>query len=269
MNQGDGTADSEALSGPGVSDAIHLVHRRRGWIWTAVGSIVAWLVTLGLLGGLAPNAAGVLLTVVGLLVVVLTVLAIVGVVMTVIDTVRLRRSHPGIRAATTHHFARHPARSHPYRYPPRHRFSWIFAWAMMLSVFGLGIAALPALVDGIAYLAGAEPTTTFTPVSYSQDCGRSGCSTVTDGFISNGTGVTWPDQVPVGQPFTVHEPLWNWGFGTGLIDSDWSAIGSLFAGVLFDSGAVFIGYAMVKVGRNWVRHRRHMAELTGAGTLSG
>jgi hypothetical protein len=197
----------------------------------------------------------------------LTVLAIVGVVAAVTDTVRLRqlhRSHPEVRAATKSHFASRPAYAHPYRYPPRHRLSWIFAWAVMLLWFGLGIASLPALVNGIAYFAGAEPTTTFMPVSYSQECGRSGCSTVTDGFLSNGTNVTWPGQVPVGQPFTVHEPVWNWGFGTMLIDGAGTGIGAILAGVAFDGGSVFIGYGMVKLGLNWVRHRRQTAAVPDA-----
>src|SRR5581483_12051732 len=100
---------------------------------------------------------------------------------------------------------------------------------------------VPALVDGVAYLAGAETTATFVPTSYGQICGRGGCSNVTNGYLGTGSSAapaTWPHQVPLGQPFTVREPLWNWGFGAVLIDGDGSAIAYIVLGVLLGGFSV-------------------------------
>jgi len=54
---------------------------------------------------------------------------------------------------------------------------------------------LPGQVDVVAYLAGAGHQDTLIPVSYSQVCGKAGCSTVTDGILAgSGADVTWPLQ---------------------------------------------------------------------------
>jgi hypothetical protein len=45
-------------SDPEVAATVRLLHRRRGWAWTTVISVVAWLTACGLLGSLAPNASG-------------------------------------------------------------------------------------------------------------------------------------------------------------------------------------------------------------------
>jgi len=47
-------------------------------------------------------------------------------------------------------------------------------WVMMLILLCIGVAALPGLVDGVGYLAGAESSPTFLPLSYGQVCGRGG-----------------------------------------------------------------------------------------------
>jgi hypothetical protein len=90
----------------------------------------------------------------------------------------------------------------------------VFSWLVMAILLGLGVVALPALVDGVAYLAGAESTATFVPTSFGQMCGRGGCSTITNGYIgtgSNAAPATWPGQVPIGVPFTCGSPS-----GTGV-----------------------------------------------------
>jgi hypothetical protein len=43
----------------------------------------------------------------------------------------------------------YPVRAHAYRYPPRHRWTWVFSWLVMAILLGLGVVALPALVDGV------------------------------------------------------------------------------------------------------------------------
>jgi hypothetical protein len=144
----------------------------------------------------------------------------------------------------------------------------VFSWLVMAIVLGLGVAALPALVDGVAYLAGAENTATFVPTSYGQECARGGCSTVTNGYLgtgSNAAPATWPRQVPIGLPFTVREPVWNWGFGAQLIDGDGSAIAYIFVGVLLDGFSALILFAAYKTVRHWQQHRRQ----AGAGLAIG
>jgi hypothetical protein len=247
-------------SSPEVAATVRLLHRRRGWVWTAVGSAVAWLVTLGLLGSLDPNASGAAIAVPAIFVLLLTAVFVVAVVASIVDTVKLHRVDPDVRSQAGGHVTHYPTRSHAYRYPPRHRFTWVFAWVFMTILVGIGIAVLPGFVDGVAYLAGAESNATFVPVSYGQQCSRSGCSTVTNGYLepgsAGGTSVTWPGQVPLGQPFTVRAPLMTWGFGSGLIDGDGTAIGYIFAGVLLDGGAVLVLFAAYKLVRNWFQHRR-------------
>jgi hypothetical protein len=247
--------DSTATdSDPEVTAAVRLLHRRRGWIWATVISVVAWLTVAGLLGSLAPDASGA--AVAAIFVLLLTVVAIVGLVASVADTVRLHRSDAGVRQRAVRRTAHYPARAHAYSYPPRHRFSWVFGWITMLILLGIGVPSLPGLVNGVAYLAGAENSSTFLPLSYSQECGRGGCTTATNGVLANGFGVTWPDQVPLGHAFDVREPLWNWGYGSALIDGDGTAIGYIIAGVLLDGFAVLVLVHLVKLVSRWLRHRQ-------------
>jgi hypothetical protein len=256
-------------SDPAVAATVRLLHRRRGWAWATVLSVVAWIVACGLLGSLDPNATGVWLAVSSILILLLTAVAVVSLVAAVADTVKLRRRDPGVRKQAVRHTAHYPARAHSYSYPPRHRFTWVFSWLVMLILVGIGVAALPGLVDGVAYAAGAESTSVFMPTSYGQDCGRSGCTTITNGVLANGAAVTWPNQVPLGQAFTVHEPLWNWGFGSQLIDGDGTAAGYIFGGVLFDGFAVLVLVHLFKLARRWLRHRQLGQQMAGASWASG
>ena len=116
---------------------MRLLHRRRGWTWAAVISVVAWLTAAGLLGSLAPDGgSGAGVAVGSIFVLLLTVAAIVALVASVTDTVRLRRRDPGVRQRAAGLTAHHPARAHAYSYPPRHRFTWVRA--------GLRQAGFPA-----------------------------------------------------------------------------------------------------------------------------
>jgi hypothetical protein len=100
--------------------------------------------------------------------------------------VRVHRLDPGVRTQAAPRTVHYPVRAHAYRYPPRHRWTWVFSWLVMAILLGLGVVALPALVDGVAYLAGAESTATFVPTSLGQRCGRGGCSTITNGCLTTG-----------------------------------------------------------------------------------
>ena len=253
------STDTESDSA--VAGTVRLLHRRRGWVWTTVVSIVALLVTLGLLGSLAPNAKGAGAGVAAIFVLLLTILAVVALVASIVDTVKLHRRDGGVRAHAAARTTYHPVRAHAYHYPPKHGFTWVVGWVALLVIVGLGVATLPGLVDGAAYFAGAEQTVTFVPTAHSQSCGRSGCHTETDGYlqIPGDPSATWPSDALLGVPFQVRQPLWNWGFGSELIDGDAGAIGHIFAGALFDGASLLVIFAGYRVTRNWLRHRREAA----------
>lgn len=244
-----------------VDNTIRLLHRRRGWIWTMVISVVAWVVTVALLGALAPNAKGAGQAFAGIFVLLLTIIAVVALVASIVDTVRLHRRDTGVRSTAFERTAHHPVRTHAYRYPPRHRFTWVFGWVMLVVIVGLGIGTLPGLVDGVAYLAGAENSASFVPVSYGQSCSRSGCRTITNGYLDvpGRPAVTWQGQVPLDSPRQVRQPLWDWAYGSELITSDFGAFGDITVGFLFEVATGFTVFVAVKLMRNWLRHRRGVA----------
>jgi hypothetical protein len=252
---------------PEVAAVVRLLHRRRGWIWATVISVVAWLTAAGLLGGLDPDGSGAGAAVGTVFVLLLTVAAVVGLVASVADTVRLHRSDAGVRERARERTAHYPARAHAYSYPPRHRFTWVFGWITMLILVGIAVPVLPGLVNGVAYVAGAESSTTFLPLSYGQECGRSGCSPITNGILADGSSVNWPDRVPLGQAFAVREPVWNWGYGSGLIDGDGTATVDIVLGVVFGGLAVLVLVHLVKLVSRWLRHRRLGRQVAGSDWL--
>jgi hypothetical protein len=60
----------------------------------------------------------------------------------------------------------------------------------------------------------------------------------------------------------VREPVWRWGLGAALIDSDGIAVGAVLVSLLIDGAGVFALVFLVKLARNWRRHRR--ARVSGA-----
>jgi len=126
---------------------------------------------------------------------------------------------------------------------------------MLVAMAGIAVALLPAQVNSWAYVTGAEHQDTFHPVAYGQSCskvsrGGGGCHTVTEGYLSSsGAQVNWGSQVPLGQPFSVRDPLWAWGTGRSLTSGDGSAIPTMIAGLFFDGVALLLLYAVVVMVR--------------------
>ena len=116
------------------------------------------------------------------------------------------------------------------------------------------MALLPAEVNSWAYAVGAENQDTFNPVSYGQACNnvpRGGCHTVTEGYLSTrGADVTWGSRVPLGQPFSVRDPLWAWGTGRNLTSGDGSAIPNIVAGLFFDGVTLLLLFTLVVIVRD-------------------
>jgi hypothetical protein len=120
---------------------------------------------------------------------------------------------------------------------------------------GITVFLLPAVVNSWAYVVGAEHQDTFNPVSYAQACsgvGRyTGCHIVTEGYLSkSGADVIWGSQVPLGQPFSVRDPVWAWGSGRTLTDGDGSAIPTIIAGLFFAGIALLLLYVLFVIVRS-------------------
>jgi hypothetical protein len=248
---------------PEVDAAVRLLHRRRGWGWTGGGSLLA-LVVFAVIGShLWANASGALSVISGLVVLVLLALTAVGLVMAVVDTVRLHRRHGAVRDQARTQTSHHPLIAHAYRYPPRHHVSAWFSRLLLLGCLVLAIGYLPSQVNAVAYLAGAAPTATFLPTSYGQDCGRSGCTTITDGTLiqgDRGIRASWPGTVPLDLPMTVRAPVWDgWGATVPLTGGTANAIIAIVVGLFLDALGVLAGRALVELTRHWLKRRHQPA----------
>jgi hypothetical protein len=235
-----------------ASDAAELVrlhHRRRGWAWVAIGSLIG-LVVDAVIG---VNLTGTTETLSIIPVFVLLALVLAGLVVVIVDTSRIHRADAAVRVSAKASISHYPLYAHAYRYPPRHHGSCVFAIVMLVAMTGIAVFILPAEVNSWAYVVGAENQDTFNPVSYSQACGRRGCITVTEGYLSNsGAHVIWGGQVPLGQPFSVRDPLWAWGTGRNLNLStgDGSAIPTIVGGLFFDGFTLLLLCVLVVIVRD-------------------
>ncbi len=246
------------VADPDVAATVRLLHRRQGWGRTAATGFIAFALAEGAYSNAesqgTPPPSWFLV-----LVIVLAALTVVGIAAAVADTALLRRKPPAVRAQAAPLAAHHPSRPHAHHYPPRHRVTWALRWVGMLLILLVAVVTVPGVVDGVAYLAGAEKTVTFDPVSHQTNCDRYSCQTTTDGILltgGHGVSAAWPVVVPLGKPFQVREPLWTWGLGAALIDSDKTAVIAVLVSLLIDGAAVLVVIRLVRLTRNWQRHRR-------------
>jgi hypothetical protein len=220
-----------------------------------IGSVTGLVVYVGIDVKLFENLTGTTETLSVIPVFMLLALALAGLVVVTVDTSRIHRASAAARASAKGGVSHYPLYAHAHRYPPRHRGSWVFAIFMLVAMTGLTVFILPAEVNSWAYVVGAEHQDTFNPVSYRQACGGGvahggGCHTVTEGDLSSsGADVTWGSQVPLGQPFSVRDPLWGWGSGRNLISGDGSAVPTIITGLFFDGVTLVLLYALVVIVR--------------------
>jgi hypothetical protein len=238
-----------------VANLVRLHHRRRGWAWVAMGSAIGLVVYVGIGVNLFENLTGTAGTLGVIPVFVLLALVLVGLVVAIVDTSRIHRADAGVRMSAKGSVSHYPLYAQAHRYPPRHHGSWVFVIFMLVAMTGITVAILPAEVNSWAYALGAGNQDTFNPVSYGQACTNlargGGCRTVTEGYLSkSGADVTWGSQVPLGQPFSVRDPIWAWGDGRNLISGDGSAIPTIVAGLFFDGVALLLLYVLVVVVRD-------------------
>jgi hypothetical protein len=237
-----------------VANLVRLHHRRRGWAWVAAGSAIGLVVYLGIGVNLSENLTGTTEILSLIAVCTLLALGLAGLVVVIVDTSRIRRADEAVQVRAKGSVSHHPLYAHAHRYPPRHHGSWVFAIVMLVAMTGIAVFVLPAEVNSAAYLVGAETQDTFNPVSYGQTCSggalHHGCQQVTEGYLSKtGADVNWGSLVPLGQPFSVRDPLWDWGRGRSLISGDSSAIANIIAGLFFDGVALLLLYVLVVILR--------------------
>jgi hypothetical protein len=246
------------VTDPDVAATVRLLHRRQGWRRMTVTCLIAFLLAYGADAN-ADSQGTPPPTWFSFLVIALGALTAVGIAAAVIDTVLLRRRPPAVRAQAAPLAARHPSRPHAHHYPPRHWVTWALRWVGMLLLLAVAVVSVPAVVDGVAYLAGAGNKVTFDPVSYQTSCNQVNCQTSTDGILETGgagVGATWPAVVPLGKPFKIREPIWRWGLGLALLDSDGIAVTAVVISLLIEGFAVLVVISMVRLARNRNRYRR-------------
>jgi hypothetical protein len=251
---------NDSLPGLSFTDitfkADRLRTRRLAWFRTTCGSLVA-LVGYFIIGGdLFQSLTGVAAVISLVPLLVFAVLMVTGLAGTIISGVRLHRLEAGTRPDG--HYAGSRS-SHA-----RQRTLLLAGWLAFAVLTFAALAYLPRQVDAAAYLEGAGHAETFLPLSYNQVCGRTGCSTVTDGvLVETGQDVSWPAQVPLDQSFTVRAPLWAVGSGTELNPDDSSAVMRIILGLFFEIAAA--GFALAVMPK--VRRRLAVAGLRVAALI--
>jgi hypothetical protein len=255
-----------------VAKLVRLHHRRRGWAWVAAGSVIGLVVYLGIGVNLFEKRSGTAGILSGIPVLVLLVLVLAGLVVVTVDTARIHRADAAVRVSAKGNVSHYPLYAQAHRYPPRHHGSWVFAIVMLAAMTGITVFFLPAEVNSWAYVVGAENQDTFNPVSYGQVCsvgvgrGGGGCHTVTEGYLSrSGADVTWGSQVPLGQPFSVRDPLWAWGRGRTLISGGGPAVANIIGGLFFAGATLLLLYVLVVIVRDTPSRRtQRMSVPAGA-----
>jgi hypothetical protein len=256
-----------------VAKIVRLHHRRRGWAWVAIGSVIGLVVYVGIDVNLFENLTGTAETLSVIPVLVLLALVLAGLVVVIVDTSRIHRADAAVRVRAKGSVSHYPLYAHAHRYPPRHRGSWVFAIVMLIAMTGFAAFLLPAEVNSWAYVVGAENHDTFNPVSYGPACisvPRRGCHTVTEGYLSNsGADVTWGSLVPLGRPFSIRDPLWAWGSGRSLISGDGSAIPTIVAGLFFDGMTLLLLYVLVVIVRGTPSRRSQRMSVPASADPGG
>ena len=243
-------AQKAARQSARVARLVRLHHRRRGWAWVAIGSLIGLAVYAGISVNVLGDRTGTAETLGQIPLLVLLALTLAGLVVVIVDTSLIHRADAAVRERARGKVAHHPVYAHMHRYPPRHRASWVAAILMLLAMTSLAVFYLPAGVNAFGYVVGVEKQDTFNPVSYGQSCSigsrLSHCRVVTDGYLSgSGAHVAWYTQVPLSRPFTVRDPLWAWGSGRTLTTGAGSAIPTIIGSLFFDGVTLLLVYALV------------------------
>ena len=139
-----------------VARLVRLHHRRRGWAWVAIGSVIGLAVFAGIDVNLFENLTGTAETLSVIPVFVLLALVLTGLIVVIADTSRIHHADAAVRVTAKDSVSHYPLYAHAHRYPPRHRGSWVFAIVMLAAMTSISVLILPAEVNAWAYVAGAE-----------------------------------------------------------------------------------------------------------------
>lgn len=257
--------DADA-AGPDVAAAVRALHRRDGWTRATISSFIACLLGVGMYASANSQGTPPPSWFLGI-VIALAVLTGVSIVAVIVASQQLRRTPPSVIAQATPIARRHRHGSRTHHFPPRHLVLWIVRWTGMLIILFVAVVAVPASVNGVAYLTGAGGTVMFDPLSHQTNCTQYGCDTSTDGVLETGgagASATWPKVVPLGKPFRIREPEWRWGLGAALIDSNGIAVVAVVLSLMIEALAALVLVRLVMLVRSWWRHRQHRAQLASA-----
>ena len=259
-----GAVPDAAGAGPEVAASARLLRRRQ--VWSRAAGTLAVLCLLGFAAGHEASSAGTppplwyQLVIAGF-----GALGLACAAVAVIQSARLKRGSQEIRASADRVFAERQARQSARHYPRWNALFQVVLWAGMAMIVAVAVVSVPAVVNGVAYLAGAEKTVIFDPVSHETVCHtRGGCEVVTEGVMETGgqgTEASWPHEVPLGKPFPIRQPFWRWGLGAALIDSAVIAVVAIFLSLLIQAFAVFIVVRVISRARARWRHRREVAGM--------
>lgn len=259
-----GAEPDAAGAGPEVTASARLLRRRQVWS-RAAGTLVV-LCLLGWAAGHEASSSGTppplwyQLVIAGF-----GVLGLACAAVAVLQSVRLRRGSQEVRASADRVFAERQARQSARHYPRWNALFLVILWTGTMMIVAVAVVSVPAVVNGVAYLAGAEKTVIFDPVSHETVCHtRGGCEVVTEGIMETGgqgTEASWPHEVPLGKPFPIRQPYWQWGLGAALIDSAVIAVVAILVSLLIQAFAVFIVGRMFMRIRARRRHRREVAAM--------
>jgi len=262
-----GTETDAAGAAPEVTASARLLRRRQVWA-RAAGTLVV-LCLLGAAAGHEASSSGTPpplwydLVIAGF-----GALGLACAAVAVVQSVRLRRGSQETRASAGKIFAEQQARQSARHYPRWNALFLVILWTGTLMIVAVAVVSVPAVVNGVAYLAGAEKTVIFNPVSHETVCHtRGGCEVVTEGVMETGgqgTEASWPHEVPLGKPFPIRQPFWQWGLGAALIDSAVIAVIAILVSLLIQAFAVLIAVRLVIRARARRRHRREVAAMASA-----
>lgn len=144
------------------------------------------------------------------------------------------------------------------------RSEWLARIVCGVVVLAFVAATLPDQVNAVAYLTDSTSTAAFLPLSYTRDCSRDGCTTMTAGIMeASGRATAWPGELPLGRAVAVQAPAWPTGPGQTLVTSDQAVPVTLF-GMIIDALAVGMVSGLVLLVRRRLRSRRRPSIIRAA-----
>jgi hypothetical protein len=99
-----------------VAKLVRLHHRRRGWAWVAIGSVIGLAVYAGISVSLFENLTGTAEILNVIPVFVLLALVLVGLVVVIVDTSRIHRADAAVQVSAKGSVSHYPLYAHAHRY---------------------------------------------------------------------------------------------------------------------------------------------------------